>query len=819
KPHDESSSQVPKGSGNLNPIVSSSNPPADQMETLTVESPIPIVSSPVPTACLNDFPEPSSEARLILKRVANQEETPSLENILSLTNRFEDILRVTTSSDETIGVEADIIGHVDTPIQTRHKSKMMEEQSFIATIHQKTDPALFHFYLISYFLSQVEPKKVSDALQDPSWVEALQEDLIQFKIQKVWTLVDCPKRVRPIGTKWVLKNKRDERGIVVRNNARLVAQGYTQEEGIDYDEVVAPVERIEAIRLFLAYASFMGFPVYQMDVKSGFLYGTIYEEVYVMQPPGFQDPVFPARVIILLAEHYGHSSRADIFDENKDQDLLRIVPLFDTMLVHQGEGSCTPTEPHHTPFPEAETSHPTTSSIPLPSIPTAPIPPVTQPDTTPIRQYTRRARITQSFALPTVADEPASLVRDVSKGEACPTDSGLIADQDRATIAKSSTLPYNLAPRVTFPAADEGSMQHNISKLMALCTSLQRQYSELQAKFQAQEEEIAKLKDRVKVLEDKEDVAVTQSGDDAPVKGRSINEGEAAAERISNDSKEVARVLTSMDAATVLAGGIDVPTGSGSIPTVGPPATIISTGSEVGPTASLIVTRRKGKEVMVESDTPKKKKLQEQIDAQRRPMTKKQKREYYMAVILEGMTFEDINLGWRFKDFKDLLKQLDREDLNQLWGLVKEYLSIRPATLEWKLYDLSGVHHLTAKDREIFMLVEKDYPLKKGLALVMISYKLQVEIYSQMAEDLIRKIYNIANTQRKSIQFKGGLLGIKCTRHSHCQVKCSHWQYKFPLPVKVVATARRLEMPLPKVCTAIEEKKKKLPVKDRWQLH
>nr|GFC71699.1 hypothetical protein [Tanacetum cinerariifolium] len=90
-------------------------------------------------------------------------------------------------------------------------------------------------------------------------------------------------------------------------------------------------------------------------------------------------------------------------------------------------------------------------------IPTAPIPTVTQPDPTPIRQYTRRARIAQSSALPTLADEPASPVRDISEGEACPTDSGFIADQDRATIAKSSTLPHDSAPRVTFPAADEGS--------------------------------------------------------------------------------------------------------------------------------------------------------------------------------------------------------------------------------------------------------------------------------------------------------------------------------------------------------------------------
>nr|GFD03911.1 hypothetical protein [Tanacetum cinerariifolium] len=189
KSHDESSSQVPKGSRNPNPTVSSSNPPADQMKILTVESPIPTVSSPVLTACLNDSPEPFSEARLISKRVANQEETPSLNNILSLTNRFEDILRVITSSDETIGVEADvsnmetyisasptptliihkdhpksqIIGPVDTPIQTRHKSKIMKEKSFIATIHQKTNPALLQICLFSCFLSQVEPKKVSDA--------------------------------------------------------------------------------------------------------------------------------------------------------------------------------------------------------------------------------------------------------------------------------------------------------------------------------------------------------------------------------------------------------------------------------------------------------------------------------------------------------------------------------------------------------------------------------------------------------------------------------------------------------------------------------
>nr|GFD06908.1 hypothetical protein [Tanacetum cinerariifolium] len=151
-------------------------------------------SSPVLTAYSTNSQEPSSDVRLISKRVANQVEKPSLDNILSLTNRFEDILRVSSNSKESNGVEADIsnmettiiasptltlriykdhpksqmIGPMDIPIQTRNKSKEVEEQSFIATIHQKTDPALLQFCLFSCFLSQVEPKNISDALQDPS---------------------------------------------------------------------------------------------------------------------------------------------------------------------------------------------------------------------------------------------------------------------------------------------------------------------------------------------------------------------------------------------------------------------------------------------------------------------------------------------------------------------------------------------------------------------------------------------------------------------------------------------------------------------------
>nr|GEV56426.1 putative reverse transcriptase, RNA-dependent DNA polymerase [Tanacetum cinerariifolium] len=127
---------------------------------------------------------------------------------------------------------------------------------------------------------------------------------LKTSIIKVWILVDLPHGKRAIGTKWVYRNKKDKRGIVVRNKARLVAQGHTQEKGIDYEEVFAPVARIKAIRLFLAYAPFMGFMVYQMDVKSEFLYETIEEEVYVCQPSGFEDPDHPDKVYKVVKALY-----------------------------------------------------------------------------------------------------------------------------------------------------------------------------------------------------------------------------------------------------------------------------------------------------------------------------------------------------------------------------------------------------------------------------------------------------------------------------------------------------------------------------------
>nr|GEX81217.1 hypothetical protein [Tanacetum cinerariifolium] len=237
---------VPESSGISNPTATSKFPSADQVEptvSLIVESKILTVSLPVPTVCLDISPESSSGPRLISKGVFSQKESPSLGNALTLSNRFEYTFGDTTNAITLNEVEADL-SNMETSIP-------------------------------------ISPTPT-------------------FRIHK-----DHPKSqiIGPVDTPVQTRHK---------NKARLVAQGYTLEEGVDYEEVFAPIARIEAIRLFLAYASFIGFIVYQMDVKSAFLYGTIDEEVYVIQPLGFQDPEFPEIVYKVEKAMYGlhQASRA-----------------------------------------------------------------------------------------------------------------------------------------------------------------------------------------------------------------------------------------------------------------------------------------------------------------------------------------------------------------------------------------------------------------------------------------------------------------------------------------------------------------------------
>ncbi|GJS02047.1 retrovirus-related pol polyprotein from transposon TNT 1-94 [Tanacetum coccineum] len=154
-------------------------------------------------------------------------------------------------------------------------------------------------------VSTIKPKNIKEAMADHSWIESMQDELNQFERLQVWELVPRPEGKNVIALKWLWKNKCDAENIVVRNKTRLVAKGYKQEEGIDFEESFAPVARLEAVRMFIAYAAHKNITIFQMDVKTAFLNGPLKEEVYVSQPEGFIDPEFPDHVYRLKKALYG----------------------------------------------------------------------------------------------------------------------------------------------------------------------------------------------------------------------------------------------------------------------------------------------------------------------------------------------------------------------------------------------------------------------------------------------------------------------------------------------------------------------------------
>nr|GEW44587.1 hypothetical protein [Tanacetum cinerariifolium] len=756
------------------------------LESSTMESAILTVSSSVPTACLDDSPETSSAIRLISKRVTSQDETPSLDNILTLSNRFEDILGVSTNTVDTNGVEADlsnmesiipasptptlriykdhpksqIIGLVDTPVQTKHKSKEMEEQSFIAIIHQKTNLDLLQFCLFSCFLSQEEPKKIYDALKDPSWFpdrvykvekamlglhqalrawygtlskyllahgfqrgtidqtlfirkyrgdfllvqvyvddiifgssnpqlcrefEALMHDKFQMSAMDVrsantpmdkenpWgkdgpskdvdlhlyrsmieslmyltasrpdimfaacacarhqvTPKECHlhavKRIfrylkgHPKLGLWYPKEslfdlvasldsnyggathdrKSTTEGLISWQCKKqtIVATFTTEAEYVaaasgcgqvlwiqnqlldyglafcDYHNMIAILEKsdhninfhqivdfVEASHIM--YALTINPTVYVSHIRqfwSTAKIETTNEGTKILatvdgKPRTISESLIRRNLKLNDEEGISSLSDAELFknfalmgynilpNQNFTFRKGRTVPLFATMLVTQGEGSGTPTEPNHTPSPEAQQSpHHDLSSSLHPTVTTETIPTDTPTKIPTLRQYSRRAtQITQSKTLPTAAYEPVSLVRDDSQGEAFPTVSGLEAGQD---------------------------------KLMDLCTHLQRQQTEVATKIAAQDLEISSLKARIKLLEDKDKGTAELSGDDAPIKGRSLETGEETGVERSTERGTVS-VPPAAKVST-----IGVPTGSGLVPTV---SAIFTTASVVTP--------------------------------------------------------------------------------------------------------------------------------------------------------------------------------------------------------------------------------------------
>jgi hypothetical protein len=166
--------------------------------------------------------------------------------------------------------------------------------SILGDIHKgvTTRSRVAHFCEHYSFVSSIEPYRIEDALRDPDWVVAMQEELNNSTRNEVWHLVPRPNQ-NVVGTKWVFHNKQDEHGVVTRNKARLVVKSYS------------PVARLESICILLGYATYHGFKLYQMDVKSAFLNGPIKEEVYIEQPPGFEDSEYPNHVYKLSKALYG----------------------------------------------------------------------------------------------------------------------------------------------------------------------------------------------------------------------------------------------------------------------------------------------------------------------------------------------------------------------------------------------------------------------------------------------------------------------------------------------------------------------------------
>nr|GEU51068.1 retrovirus-related Pol polyprotein from transposon TNT 1-94 [Tanacetum cinerariifolium] len=159
--------------------------------------------------------------------------------------------------------------------------------------------------MFSLTVSRTEPKNIKEAMADSAWIKSMQEELHQFDRLDVWELVDRPLCKNVINMKWLWKNKRDEENTVIQNKSCLVAKGYAQKDGVDFEESFAPVAWLEAVRLFITYVAHKSFTVYQMDVKTSFLYGPLKEEVYVNQPDGFVDPYHPDKVYHLKKALYG----------------------------------------------------------------------------------------------------------------------------------------------------------------------------------------------------------------------------------------------------------------------------------------------------------------------------------------------------------------------------------------------------------------------------------------------------------------------------------------------------------------------------------
>nr|GEW93810.1 ribonuclease H-like domain-containing protein [Tanacetum cinerariifolium] len=644
------------------------NPPADQMDSLTVKSEIPTVSLPVPTACLDNSLETSSASRLISKGVTI--DTNRVEADLS---NMESI--IPASPTPTFKIHKDhsksqIIGHVDTLVQTRHKSNEMEEHSFIATIHQKANLNLLQNVWIlvdcpkglcrefkaqmhdkfqmssmgelNFFLG-LEVLQKKDAYSDSDYGGATQDRksttrgcqflgrrLISWQCKKQTIVATSKTEAEYVATAsghgqvlWIQNQLMDYWYALTINPTVYVSQ-------IRQFWSTARIETTNKGTKILATVDGKPMTIFESSIRSNLKLNDeegisslpdaeLFENLALM---GYN--ILPNQNFTFQKGQFSHQWKFLI------HTIMQCLSPRNTgfnefssnIATAVGEGSGTPTEPHHTPSPQAQQSPHHDPSSPL------------HPTTT-------------TKLIPTATPTEFPTLRDDSQGEAFPTVFGLDAGQDRENIIKTSALPYDSTPRVTSLDTDEGT----------------------------QDLEISSLKARIKLLEDKDRGSAELSGDDAPIKGRSMEiEEEAGASGVAAVSvPPVAEVST-----------VGVPTVSGLVPTV---SAIFTTASVVTPYSRRpreISTKDKGKEKMVESDMPKKKKLQEQIDVQvAREMEEEMAREdQRMNEQIHLHEYEqaaaDLNIGEKI----ELINELEQREF---------YMSILRSHAGWKTKHFGGM--------------------------------------------------------------------------------------------------------------------------------
>nr|GEV86839.1 putative ribonuclease H-like domain-containing protein [Tanacetum cinerariifolium] len=660
---------------------------------------------------------------------------------------LEDI--VSSYDEENVSTEADL-SNLETNISTRSMTRMVKEQGGLDQINDED----FYTCMFTCFLFQAKPKKVHQALKDPSWIESMQEELLQFKMQKVWVLVDLPKGKRAIGLKWVFRNKKDERGVVIRNKARIVAQGHTQEEGIDYEEVFAPVARIEAIRLFLAYASFMSFMVYQIDVKSAFLYETIKEEVYACQPLGFEDTNYPDKVYKVVKALYGLHQAPRAWYETLANYLLengfQRGKINQTLFIKKQKGDILLV-----------------------------VDDIIFGSTNKELCKAFKKLMKDKFQMSSIGELTFFLGLQVKQ-----KDDGIFIIQDKyvakilkkfgLTDGKSASTPIDTKkPLLRYPDGEDIDVliyRHFITvvsyKLMLFGLT----------------------KDAIHLMlldmKTKVDLGVELQGrieekDEVNAADKEVN----VAEPTVFDDEEVTMTIAQ---------------------------TLIKMKAEKARILDEQMTKRLQDEEIKQAVTREKLK--------RKPISVAQARKNMIVYLknMAGYKMEHFRVAkfkvealqvkyplidweihsegsrsyWKiirvfgitqaYQSFEDMLKDFDREDLDTLWRLVKENFSTTMPTVDkekalwveltrlyepnaydvfwklqrymhypllWKLHSNCGVHQVSSITRrhDMFMLTEKDHPLSYGVMTLMMSTKLQVKEDREMAKDLVMKIFMKAN--------------------------------------------------------------------------